>query len=106
MRLLDQFGAPIGGLAELDRFAADAVTVCRGCGCDDDRACIDPRTGAPCSWALQDIAEPSGVCSTCAERAGWHPIALAAIGQPGSIADYVPFGLERYANDLMQDAAA
>lgn len=102
MNLLDQFGVP------LDRAlatAGDWLNTCRGCGCDDDHACIDPATREPCSWALLDTEAASGICTTCAERAGWHPIALLAVGRPGTIADYVPAGLEHYANDLVQDAA-
>lgn len=33
--------------------------VCVGCGCTDDRACVDLLTGAPCYWV-----EP-GLCSMC-----------------------------------------
>jgi len=97
MTLLDQHGAPIGA----------AVIVCRGCGCDDNHACIDPDTGEPCSWALLDVNTASGFCSCCAERARWHPVALACIGQPGGdVGDYVPAGLERYLDDLAREIAA
>ena len=34
------------------------ATACRGCGCDDDNACLDDA-GQPCSWA-----EP-GLCTAC-----------------------------------------
>lgn len=62
----------------LDKLAA-SVTVCRGCGCDDNHACVD-GAGQPCSWALLDIETASGVCSSCAARAAFNPFALAAMG--------------------------
>ena len=73
MALLDQTGAPIGGRGE-------GRIVCRGCGCDDDHACIGDD-GQPCSWSLLDIDTPTGICSECADRARWHPLAFAAIGR-------------------------
>ncbi len=32
---------------------------CRVCGCTNDRACIDPRTGQPCYWVRPFL------CSAC-----------------------------------------
>jgi len=51
--------------------------VCRICGCDDDNACVD-QDGNACSWTLIDLAYPSGICSACAEVAGWHRFFLTA----------------------------
>jgi hypothetical protein len=53
------------------------VIVCRSCGCTDNDACID-RLGRPCSWVLLDIDRPNGICSACAERAGWHRFFFSA----------------------------
>ncbi len=44
--------------------------VCRICDCDDNNACV--TADGPCCWVLIDIAYPSGICSACAEQAGWH----------------------------------
>ena len=41
------------------------LITCRGCGCDDDHACVDER-GRPCAWVLLDLGSATGVCSTCA----------------------------------------
>ncbi|MCY4548155.1 MAG: hypothetical protein OXC28_07295 [Defluviicoccus sp.] len=40
--------------------ALSGMRRCRGCGCRDDRACIDPETGEPCHWVAWDL------CSACA----------------------------------------
>lgn len=37
--------------------------ICRECGCDDDHACVDPGTGAACTWVEEDL------CSACAPEA-------------------------------------
>lgn len=34
--------------------------VCRGCGCTDDNACLDPATGEACHWIAPNL------CSACA----------------------------------------
>jgi hypothetical protein len=65
------------------------LITCRGCGCDDDHACVatvtDSRgraTGTqPCGWVLLDIATPTGVCSACAIYFEWQPDALALVGR-------------------------
>ena len=57
------------------------LRTCRGCGCDDDHACL--TSDGPCSWVLLDISQPTGVCSVCAEDLGWHPRALATVGRSG-----------------------
>jgi hypothetical protein len=54
------------------------LRTCRGCGCDDDHAC-ETETG-PCSWTLLDLEGESGVCSACAEKVHYHPLALGAMG--------------------------
>lgn len=58
-----------------------ADRTCRGCGCTDSQAC--PRG---CSWVLLDVdcsfrglgavQLGTGVCSACAEAAGWNQEAL------------------------------
>ena len=85
--------------------------VCRLCDCDDDHPCItadsslrasgldgEARSRAssdalsasaqlintPCSWFLIDLAYPSGICSACAARVGWHSFFMVADGfEPG-----------------------
>lgn len=49
----------------------DAINVrtCRGCGCDDNHACI--TDDGPCAWVLLDIGTPTGFCSECAHEVGW-----------------------------------
>ena len=62
--------------------------VCRGCGCDDDHACVGIVAGPdgalspqrPCHWVLLDIGTTTGVCSACAWRCGFDPRALATMG--------------------------
>jgi hypothetical protein len=58
---------------------AAALRLCRGCGCDDDHACMTPD--GPCSWTLLDAGTPTGVCSSCAQRVDFHPLALVSIGR-------------------------
>jgi hypothetical protein len=65
MTLIDPQGRPIGR----------QLRYCRGCGCDDDHACV-----GGCAWVLVDVGRPTGICSTCADYAEWHPVALAASG--------------------------
>lgn len=48
---------------------------CRLCGCTDTRACP-----GGCSWVLQDLYSPTGICSTCGEELGWNPALLASVG--------------------------
>lgn len=54
------------------------LRICRGCGCDDNHACM--TVGGPCAWVLLDIETPSGICSACAELMGWDPQMLIAAG--------------------------
>lgn len=68
-----------------------AVHTCRGCGCDDNHACVmETRvTGAggslthqqPCWWVLIDVDTPTGVCSQCAIDVEWDQEALAFVGR-------------------------
>lgn len=38
--------------------------ICVGCGCTDERACVDQETGEPCHWPTGvDPFEP--LCSAC-----------------------------------------
>lgn len=60
-------------------FSARDLIVCRGCGCDDDHACVKPD-GSPCSWFLRDIETPTGICSACAVRVGYDMRALLRMG--------------------------
>jgi hypothetical protein len=55
--------------------AEPIIRTCRGCGCTDLHACL-----GGCSWTVQDVDSPTGVCSTCAEQLGFHPHLLAGIG--------------------------
>lgn len=48
----------------------NGLRICRGCGCDDDHACITDN--GPCAWVLLDIDSPTGICSACAEEIGWR----------------------------------
>lgn len=52
------------------------VRLCRGCGCDDDHACITEH--GPCAWVLLDIDTPTGICSACAVEMGFDPQILGA----------------------------
>jgi hypothetical protein len=52
---------------------------CRGCGCDDNHACMTPD--GPCSWALHDIDTPTGVCSGCAAELDYDMQLLAGVGR-------------------------
>lgn len=44
---------------------AENVSICIGCGCDDNAACWDEEAGTPCSWLVVDRDEGLGVCSCC-----------------------------------------
>jgi hypothetical protein len=72
------------GRRGLHHGAGAAVTIftgrrtCRGCGCDDDHACITD-TG-PCAWVLLDVDGPTGVCTACAGFMGWHQDGLRLVG--------------------------
>jgi hypothetical protein len=71
---------------------AERSTTCRGCGCDDDHACI--TKSGPCAWTLLDFVidatgprgtlaverMPTGVCSACAEAVRFDPRALVTMG--------------------------
>jgi hypothetical protein len=52
------------------------IRTCRGCGCDDSRACLTDE--GPCSWFMVDVGQPTGICTVCAERLG-----LMVIIEPG-----------------------
>lgn len=41
------------------------VATCIGCGCTDNRACINEDTGEACHWLAVDYAAGVGVCSKC-----------------------------------------
>ena len=60
-------------------FTGPNLITCRGCGCDDDHACVQ-ADGTPCGWALLDIETPTGVCTACAISVRWHPRALGTMG--------------------------
>jgi len=55
------------------------LRICRGCGCDDNHACI--TDDGPCAWALIDLVTPTGVCTACAMELAWHPIVLLNVGR-------------------------
>jgi hypothetical protein len=83
----------------------NGLRMCRGCGCDDNPACVDAR-GNACAWVLLDFTIdvagpaphcdgsywrpqlgqlsveqlPTGVCSACADRIGWDMRELATMG--------------------------
>lgn len=54
--------------------------ICRGCNCDDNRACVDAH-GKSCALVLLDIDTPTGICSACAIELAWDPQALALVGR-------------------------
>lgn len=55
------------------------LRTCRGCGRDDDHACI--TVDGPCGWALLDIETPSGICTVCADELDWHPVHMLMVGR-------------------------
>lgn len=77
----------------------NGLRICRGCGCDDNHACV--TEDGPCAWVLLDFAIdakseisgdfwsplgrfsveplPFGVCSACADRVGWDMRELATM---------------------------
>ena len=55
------------------------VSVCIGCGCDDNHACVD-ELGTPCHWIAR--VEDRGICSECGRR-----MFEALIDRPQSDAD-------------------
>ncbi len=63
---------PPSGLSLLTPHSALAtphsVAVCIGCGCTDNRACIDQTFGTPCSWLKVDRKLLIGVCSHCEHK--------------------------------------
>ena len=40
-----------------------ALRICEGCGCTDDKACLDPETGEACHWVE---AYDGDLCRVCA----------------------------------------
>ncbi len=66
------------------------LRMCRGCGCDDNHACV--TDDGPCAWVLLDFVIeptarglrvhplPAGVCSRCAEELAYDMRELATIG--------------------------
>lgn len=40
------------------------MTTCIGCGCDEEKACVDIE-GVACFWVRQDPVADVGVCSHC-----------------------------------------
>lgn len=54
------------------------IRVCRGCGCDDNHACL-----GGCAWVLLDVKTPTGVCSQCAIDLDWSSRALITVGIHG-----------------------
>ncbi len=65
----NQFGVTQEDMADLRRSVEQTVSVCIGCGCDDNRACFDEATGQPCSWIRLDRDAGLGVCSACPDHA-------------------------------------
>ncbi len=54
----------------MNAFASDDIgPVCRGCGCTDWNACIEPD-GWPCCWVEENL------CSACAYRANAGEVEL------------------------------
>lgn len=52
---------------------------CRSCGCSDRPSLLD---GAPVvSFVLFDIETPTGICTPCAEDAGWDPRFFILVGR-------------------------
>jgi hypothetical protein len=43
------------------------MTICIGCGCDEDHACVDIND-AGCSWIREDQQCGVGVCSACPDE--------------------------------------
>ena len=54
------------------------LRTCRGCGCDDDHACIS--YGGPCFWVVMDLPWPTGVCSACAIEFHYDREIIAYVG--------------------------
>lgn len=54
--------------------AEQPLRTCRGCGCDDDHACVTEQ--GPCAWFLLDVALPSGICTACAVQMRFDPALL------------------------------
>ena len=44
----------------------NGLRTCRGCGCDDDHACI--TDDGPCAWALLDVDSPTPIPTTLSRR--------------------------------------
>jgi len=55
------------------------IRTCRGCGCDDNHACVT-ELGA-CCWVLLDVETPTGICSVCAVELGWHSGHMLMVGR-------------------------
>lgn len=41
------------------------VATCIGCGCDDERACLDYSDAEPCHWLKVNRVSQKGICSNC-----------------------------------------
>lgn len=60
-RLMQAFMLGASKMADIGR-----VATCRGCGCDDNHACINAETKQPCHWLTVDRLAGTGICSECA----------------------------------------
>lgn len=65
----NQFGITQDDMEKLrDQLSQKPVATCIGCGCDDEHACADDGTGAPCSWVRLERNDKMGVCSACPDH--------------------------------------
>ncbi len=53
------------GLGEVHGVQTTPMVACRLCGCTEDRACVDIRSGGRCHWV-----NDSDLCSKCAGPLG------------------------------------
>ncbi|CAI1913281.1 Uncharacterised protein [Serratia entomophila] len=60
-RLVQTFMQGVSRMADISQ-----VAICRGCGCDDNHACINIQTKRPCHWLTVNRNTGVGVCSECA----------------------------------------
>lgn len=60
-RLIDAGPRPVLGFQAFIE-SRSHLRRCRGCGCTENNACVDPRFDVPCSWIERDL------CSACVGR--------------------------------------
>lgn len=92
------FGSRVSGStrnSKLETPNCRQVATCIGCGCTDNRACIDQMFGTPCSWLKVAYKLGIGVCSRCEHKLEEFELELRRLRPLSPSAAYTPSNLEK-----------